>query len=47
MEHSDFEQLMVAHLTASVVQWAEFLAADPEVLGSIPGATMFRIAVGL
>jgi hypothetical protein len=25
--------------TASVVYWSEFLAADPEVLGSIPGAT--------
>jgi hypothetical protein len=27
--------------TASVVSWLEFLATDPEVLGSIPGATRF------
>jgi hypothetical protein len=25
--------------TASVVQWSEFLATDPEVLGPIPGAS--------
>jgi hypothetical protein len=24
-----------------VVQWSEFLATDPEVRGSIPGATRF------
>jgi hypothetical protein len=28
-------------LTASVVQWSEFLATHPEVPGSIPGATRF------
>jgi len=28
-------------LTASVVQWSEFLATDTEVPGSIPGATRF------
>jgi hypothetical protein len=28
-------------LTASVVWWSEFLAANPEVLDSIPGATRF------
>jgi hypothetical protein len=28
-------------LTASVVYWSEFLATDPEVAGSIPGATRF------
>jgi hypothetical protein len=28
-------------LTAYVVQWSEFLATDPEVPGSIPGATRF------
>jgi hypothetical protein len=28
-------------MTASVVYWSEFLAIDPEVLGSIPGATKF------
>jgi hypothetical protein len=27
--------------TASVIKWSEFLAADPEVPGSIPGATRF------
>jgi hypothetical protein len=27
--------------TASVVYWSEFLAADPEVFGSIPGYTRF------
>jgi hypothetical protein len=27
--------------TASVVSWSEFLAADTEVLGSIPGAARF------
>jgi hypothetical protein len=27
--------------TASVVWWPEFLATDPEVLGSIPGASRF------
>jgi hypothetical protein len=28
-------------MTASVVLWSEFLATDPEVPGSIPGATRF------
>jgi hypothetical protein len=27
--------------TASVVLWSEFLVANPEVLGSIPGANKF------
>jgi hypothetical protein len=27
--------------TASVVYWSEFLAIDPKVLGSIPGASRF------
>jgi hypothetical protein len=27
--------------TTSVVQWSDFIAADPEVPGSIPGATRF------
>jgi hypothetical protein len=27
--------------TTSVVYWTEFLATDPEVPGSIPGATRF------
>jgi hypothetical protein len=27
--------------TASVVYWSEFLATDPEIPGSIPGATRF------
>ena len=30
-----------AKVTASVVQWSEFLATDTEVSGSIPGATRF------
>jgi hypothetical protein len=29
------------YLTTSVVYWSEFLATDPEVPGSIPGATRF------
>jgi hypothetical protein len=33
--------------TASVVSWSEFLAANPEVPGSIPDATRFWVAVGL
>jgi hypothetical protein len=28
-------------LTAAVVSWSEFLAAEPEVPGSVPGATRF------
>jgi hypothetical protein len=28
-------------LNISVVKWSEFLATDPEVPGSIPGATRF------
>jgi hypothetical protein len=31
----------IASRTASVVYWLEFLAADPEVPGSILGATRF------
>jgi hypothetical protein len=27
------------HRTASVIQWSDFLATDPEVPSSIPGAT--------
>jgi hypothetical protein len=27
--------------TASVVQWSEFLATDPEISGSISGSTTF------
>jgi hypothetical protein len=30
-------------LTASVVWWSEFLAADPEVSGRITGATRFSV----
>jgi hypothetical protein len=36
-----FMTLSVARLTASVVQWSEFLATDPQVPGSIPGPTRF------
>jgi hypothetical protein len=28
-------------LTACMVQWSEFLATDPEIPGSITGATRF------
>jgi hypothetical protein len=28
-------------MTTSVVQWLEFLTTDPDILGSIPGATKF------
>jgi hypothetical protein len=28
-------------MTASVLKWSEFMAADPEVPGSIPSATRF------
>jgi hypothetical protein len=31
--------------TASVVLWSEFLATDPEVLGSIPGAFRFSLSL--
>jgi hypothetical protein len=31
----------VKTLTASVIQWSEFLVTDPEGPGSIPGATTF------
>jgi hypothetical protein len=30
-----------AMMTASVVQWSDFLAADPEGSGSIPGSATF------
>jgi hypothetical protein len=33
--------IIVIVMIAFVVQWLEFLAADPEVLSSIPGATTF------
>jgi hypothetical protein len=36
-----FISLLPAAQTASVVYWSEFLAAKPEVPGSIPGATRF------
>jgi hypothetical protein len=35
------EKMTVAYLTASVVQWSDFLAADSEVSGSIPGPARF------
>jgi hypothetical protein len=33
--------MLLGAKTASMVQWSEFLATDPEVLGSIPGPTRF------
>jgi hypothetical protein len=38
MVRQDLRSVCVA---ASVVQWSEFLATDPEVPVSIPGATTF------
>jgi hypothetical protein len=35
-----FSETLV-QMTASVVEWSEFLAADPEVPGSIFGAARF------
>jgi hypothetical protein len=35
------DEVTLNDLTASVVYWSEFLATDPEVLGSIPGASTF------
>jgi hypothetical protein len=34
-------KLLIFPLTASVVLWSEFLAADPEVPGLTPGPTRF------
>jgi hypothetical protein len=31
-------------MTASVVQWSEFLATDPQVSGSIPGHYKKKVA---
>jgi hypothetical protein len=39
-DSSDFVGLELLK-TASMVYWSEFLAADPEILASIPGATSF------
>jgi hypothetical protein len=36
-----FSPLCSSDRTASVVEWSEFLATDPEVPGSIPGPTKF------
>jgi hypothetical protein len=36
-----FKEAYGRDVTASVVYWSEFLATDPEVLGSIPGASRF------
>jgi hypothetical protein len=35
------EHSYMYYKNASVVLWSEFLATDPEVSGSIPGATRF------
>jgi hypothetical protein len=37
----NFILLLLNIMTTSVVWWSEFLATDPEVPGSIPGATRF------
>jgi hypothetical protein len=36
-----FPSIKLLIQTASVVWWSEFLATDPDVPGSIPGATTF------
>jgi hypothetical protein len=41
VEIQKFCWMLVKAKTASVVQWSEFLTANPEVLGSISGATKF------
>jgi hypothetical protein len=38
---NNFETISISKTTASVVSWSEFLAADTEDPGSIPGATSF------
>jgi hypothetical protein len=38
---SSFVVMLYEDITASVVWWSEFLAANPEVPGSIPGDTRF------
>jgi hypothetical protein len=38
---TDILTAIIGTLTASVVQWSELLAAEPEVPGSITGATRF------
>jgi hypothetical protein len=38
-----FKRPDIGTRTASVVFWSEFLAANPEVLGSISGATKFSV----
>jgi hypothetical protein len=37
----NINNIKLQHPTASVVQWTEFLVTDPEISGSIPGATTF------
>jgi hypothetical protein len=37
----NFRNLHGNNMTASVVKWSDFLAADPEVPVSIPGAARF------
>jgi hypothetical protein len=36
-----YKETLELSMTASVVWWSEFLATDPEVPGSIPGAVRF------
>jgi hypothetical protein len=45
--NAQYMKFHLYHRTASVVSWSEFLAADTEVLGSIPSATIFWVAVSL
>jgi hypothetical protein len=41
LRDNGFQRIICPLLTASVVQWSEFVAAIPEVEGSIPDATLF------
>jgi hypothetical protein len=40
-QDSELILMMTNYSTVFVVKWSEFLARDPEVPGSIPGATRF------
>jgi hypothetical protein len=39
--HVWFKQSVTSEMTASVAEWSEFLAANPEVPGLISGSTKF------
>jgi hypothetical protein len=37
----DIYKPIIGNETASVIYWSEFLATDPEIPGSTPGATRY------